>query len=220
MKGEKHAQAKQTGKPDYNAQMKENIGAVLRQPVRPHILLHCCCGPCTAGVAGRLQGFAVTPFFYNPNLDTQAEYDRRAAALHTLLSAAEVGDVSWSPEIVSPYDSAPFYACVQGLESLPEGGERCRACIRMRLAATAQTAAERGIEWFCSTLSISPHKDAEFINEAGTELGARYGVRWLPSDFKKENGFALSVRRSRELGLYRQDYCGCAFSRRGGKSEQ
>ena len=192
-------------KVDYNKLMKEI-------PKRGKLLLHVCCAPCSSSVLPRLEGFDIVPYFYNPNIDTVAEYGKRAEQFIKLGA---------SP-VVEKYDHNEFLSAVRGLENAPEGGERCRKCIAMRLERAAVKAREEGAEWFCSTLSVSPHKDAEFINAVGETLEKKYGVKFLPNDFKKENGFLNSVRLSKQANLYRQNYCGCEFSRRedafGGES--
>lgn len=180
--------------PDYNKLMKEcALGGKL--------LLHVCCAPCSAGVLPRLGGFDILPYFYNPNINTSAEY---------FLRAEQFGKLGVEP-IIEKYEHNEFLQVARGLESEPEGGARCRACIALRLERAAQKAAELKADLFCSTLSVSPHKDARFINETGEALAKKYGVPFLPNDFKKENGFLLSVQRSRECGVYRQNYCGCEF---------
>lgn len=182
---------------DYNKQM---------QTVARHgqtLLLHVCCAPCSAGVLPRLNGFTVVPYFYNPNIDTQEEYDLRAAQFCKL---------GVEPHICA-YDPDEFLRAVRGLEEEKEGGARCKACIAFRLEKTAQYAKQIGADLFCSTLSVSPHKDAAYINEVGARLAQTYGVAFLPNDFKKENGFLLSARISKEKNLYRQSYCGCKFGR-------
>ena len=170
--------------------------------------MHACCAPCSSSVLPRLEGFTVIQYFYNPNIDTLEEYNRRAEQFRKL---------GVTP-VVEKYDHDEFLEKVRGLENLPEGGERCRKCIAMRLRRAAIKAQSCGAEWFCSTLSVSPHKDAEFINETGAALEREFGVKFLPNDFKKENGFLESVRLSKKAELYRQNYCGCEFSRGGRES--
>lgn len=183
---------------DYNKQMKEIDGRGKK------ILLHVCCAPCSAGVLPRLEGFVLSPYFYNPNIDTREEYELRAAQFEKL------GIVP----AVEAYNHAEFLFAVKDKENEPEGGSRCKICIAMRLEKAAQRAKETGADFFCSTLSVSPHKDAQFINATGQKLAEKYGVAFLPNDFKKENGFLLSTERSKEMGLYRQNYCGCEFAKR------
>ena len=183
--------------PDYNRQMN----AIRR--VGQKVLLHVCCAPCTLGVMPRLMGFTVYPFYYNPNIDTKKEYDLRAAQFLKM---------GMQP-FICEYDHWLFLRLSEVWEREPEGGRRCRACIAMRLERTARQAKMIGADYFCSTLSVSPHKDVNFINEMGQVLAAKYGVAFLPNDFKKENGFVLSAIRSKDAGLYRQNYCGCEFGR-------
>ena len=183
-------------KTDYNKLFKEyRRGGTL--------LLHVCCAPCSAGLMPRLNGFNVVPYCYNPNIDTLTEYNLRAS---------QYAKLGMTP-IIEKYDHGEFLNAVKGLESEPEGGERCKVCIQMRLEKAAEKAAEIHADLFCSTLSVSPLKNAEFINAAGARLGEKYGVPFLPNDFKKDNGFLLSTQNSKSAGLYRQTYCGCEFGR-------
>lgn len=201
-----------------NAPMPENLQRELDRlletlaPGRPTLLLHVCCAPCSSYVLEYLrQYFSITLCYYNPNIDSREEYDRRLEALHQLLAATDAASL---PLLAAPYDPAPFLASVQGLEHEPEGGSRCERCFRLRLRHTAETAQQLGSRYFTTTLSISPHKNAALLGQIAAELSAEHGVRHLPSDFKKRGGYQRSIVLSRELGLYRQDYCGCAFSKR------
>ena len=149
--------------------------------------------------------------FYNPNIYPASEYDFRAEELARL-----IGGMGLSDRVrlkMGRYEPSEFTDMAKGLESISEGGDRCRKCYALRLAEAARIAAEDGYDYYTTTLSISPHKNAEWINEIGEEMGALYGVRHLPSDFKKKNGYKRSCALSEEYGLYRQDYCGCVFSR-------
>ena len=181
---------------------------------RPRLLLHACCAPCSSYVLEALTPyFDITVDYYNPNIDTAEEYAHRAAEMRRF--AAQAAELSAPVEVlVAPYAPEEFYAAARGMENLPEGGARCWACYRLRLAHAAQLAAAGGYDYFCTTLSISPHKNAQKLNEIGRETAARYGVAWLPSDFKKKDGFKRSTQLSAEYGMYRQDYCGCVFSKR------
>ena len=144
-------------------------------------------------------------------MDTAEEYARRTDAVRLLLSSADYPNpVSLQ---VAQYDHDPFLRAVSGLESEPEGGARCTRCFELRLEEAARLAANGGYDYFAATLTVSPHKDAPRINRIGREMGEKYGVAWLPSDFKKKDGFKRSIDLSREYGLYRQDYCGCEFSK-------
>ena len=180
---------------------------------RPRLLLHCCCAPCSSYVTEYLHPFfRITVFFYNPNITESEEYEKRKAELKRFLSEApHGGEIDW---IDADYEPERFLAMAMGLEEEPERGRRCEKCFRLRLEKTAQAAKDGGFEWFCTTLSISPHKDAELLMAIGEELAKEYGVPYLPSDFKKKNGYKRSIELSNEYHLYRQDYCGCKYSRR------
>ena len=179
---------------------------------RPRLLLHACCGPCSSAVLERLcRYFEITVLYDNPNTWPAAEYRRRGDELARFAAQAHPEGVRIVEE---PYDPQEFYAAVQGLENEPERGGRCTVCYRLRMERAARYARDHGFDWFTTTLSISPHKDAARINAIGQELAAQYGVPHLPSDFKKQNGYLRSLQLSEEYGLYRQDYCGCEFSAR------
>lgn len=177
---------------------------------RPRLLLHSCCAPCTSAVLERVYPFFdVTLYYFNPNTHPAEEYEKRGAELPKLLRAGGYEDV----EIIwGEYDPTVFFDAVKGLEGEPEGGARCERCFDTRLSGTAAKARELGFEYFGTTLTVSPHKDAEVINRVGFGLSEEYGVAWLPADFKKRDGYLRSIRLSREYGLYRQCYCGCVFS--------
>lgn len=177
---------------------------------RPSLLLQGCCGPCSSYVLEYLtQYFDVTLLFYNPNIRPEAEYGKRLAALRELLekmptaSPVKVLDPGWRGE--------EFMAAVRGLENESEGGARCPVCFRLRLEETARLASENGFDLFGTTLTVSPHKNAPMLNSIGEALEREYGVRWLPSDFKKRNGYLRSIQLSRQYGIYRQKYCGCGL---------
>lgn len=178
----------------------------------PRLLLHACCAPCSSYVLEYLSRyFSITLLFYNPNISPQTEYEKRYAELLRLVKeqphrfSVSVAPCGYDPEI--------FFSAVRGMESLPEGGARCAVCYRMRLEAAAKAAKEGGFDYFTTTLSISPLKDAEKLNAIGAELSGEYGVPYLYSDFKKKEGYKRSVALSREYRLYRQNYCGCIFSK-------
>ncbi|MBE6901118.1 MAG: epoxyqueuosine reductase QueH [Ruminococcaceae bacterium] len=179
----------------------------------PSLLLHSCCAPCSSYCIEYLsQYFAVTILYYNPNIAPEEEFFKRAAEQQRLV--AEMPLKNPVSVIVDEYDADEFYSAVKGMEKLPEGGERCFVCYRLRLERAARYAAEHGFDYFCSTLSISPLKNAAKLNEIGQELSEIYPVQHLPSDFKKKNGYKRSIELSHEYGLYRQNYCGCVFSKR------
>lgn len=180
---------------------------------RPALLLHACCAPCSSAVLERLtERFLVSVLFYNPNISPEAEYRKREAEIERLIREMPAArDVTL---IHAPYEPEAFYEAVRGLEKIPEGGERCFRCYRLRMEAAAAYAKEHGFDYFTTTLSISPLKNAAKLNEIGEELAAQYSVAHLPSDFKKKEGYKRSIALSKEYGLYRQDFCGCVFSKR------
>lgn len=185
----------------------------------PRLLLHACCAPCSSYVLTYLaEYFSITILFYNPNITEQAEYEKRKAELLRLIGELDVKNPISVLE--APWNPDRFFTLSRGLEDCPEGGERCFACYRLRLEKTAQLARENGFDWFTTTLSISPLKNAVKINEIGEELAAQYGVRHLPSDFKKKGGYQQSIVLSKQHHLYRQNYCGCIFSQREAAQKQ
>lgn len=183
---------------------------------RPRLLLHACCAPCSSYVLEYLSHyFEITIFFYNPNIATEEEYVKRGAELKRLI--LEMG-LEGIRVVVPEYDHSVFLKAAQGLEREPERGARCEQCFRLRLAATAAYGAkvsgiEGGFDYICTTLTISPLKDAALLNLIGEQVAEQYGQAYLPSDFKKKGGYQRSVALSHEYNLYRQNYCGCEFSR-------
>lgn len=179
---------------------------------RPRLLLHSCCAPCSSAVLERLtEAFEISVFYYNPNIAPEAEFLRRMEEQARLIERLpHTGKIKL---IRGEYDFEAFEALSKGLEEAPEGGERCTRCFRLRLGKTAQRAAEGGFDYFTTTLSISPLKDAQRLNAIGEEFAQQFGVPYLFSDFKKKNGYKRSCELSAEYGLYRQDYCGCVYSR-------
>ncbi len=179
----------------------------------PRLLLHSCCAPCSSYVLEYLSDyFEITVFYYNPNISPAEEYEKRAAEQQHLIR--ELPAKHPITLVVGAYEPERFYAVSRGLETVPEGGERCFQCYRLRLEEAAKMAAEGGFDYFATTLTISPLKNAGKLNEIGEELSQIYKVEHLPSDFKKKNGYRRSVELSAEYGLYRQNYCGCVFSKR------
>ena len=179
---------------------------------KPTILLHSCCGPCSSSVLELLSKyFDVTVLWYNPNLYPEAEYDRRLKTQKQLIDAIAEDGVQ-AKLLVEPWRSEDYFSRIKGLENEPEEGKRCLECFKIRLEETARIASERGFEWFCTTLTVSSRKDAVAINAIGREAEAKYGVKWLPSEFKKREGNHRSIILSEKYGLYRQEYCGCVFS--------
>ncbi|MDO4323062.1 MAG: epoxyqueuosine reductase QueH [Lachnospiraceae bacterium] len=178
----------------------------------PTLLLHSCCAPCSSYVLEYLSDyFRITVLYYNPNIYPEQEYAHRVEEQKRLIGELPA---RYPIQIIEGrFEPREFYDAVRGLEHIPEGGERCHACFRLRLEEAARTAAAGRFDYFTTTLTISPLKNAAKLNEIGEELAGRYHVRWLPSDFKKRNGYKRSVELSAQYNLYRQDYCGCVFSR-------
>lgn len=179
---------------------------------RPVLFLHCCCAPCSSYVLEYLSGyFELVLFFYNPNITEDDEYGKRKAELIRLVRERfDPGRIRFAD---ADHDREAFFEKVKGLEGEPEGGKRCFVCYEMRLRRTAEMASKAGADYFCTTLSISPHKNAEKLMEIGQRLAGEYGVAYLPSDFKKKGGYKRSIELSKEYGLYRQNFCGCIYSR-------
>ena len=201
--------------------MKDNADIRLRAEIarlaaagqRPRLLVQCCCAPCSSHVLSLLaQGYACTAFFYNPNIMPQQEHALRLQQMQVLL--AQCPDCAGIDLAVPEYQPQEFLDAVRGLEQLPEGGQRCTACYTLRLQKTAEAAAAGGYDAFTTTLSVSPHKDAARLNELGRQLAEQYGVAYVEADFKKNEGYKRSIALSAQYGLYRQDYCGCPFSKR------
>jgi predicted adenine nucleotide alpha hydrolase (AANH) superfamily ATPase len=187
----------------------------------PKLLLHACCAPCSTWCLEYLAPhFDITVFYYNPNIDFEEEYRKRVQEEKRLISEMPLAHPVHFLE--GSYEPEEYHRLVKGHENDPEGGERCGICFRQRLMKTAETASQLGSDCFTTTLTISPLKDADRLNTIGEEAGKSFGVPFLPSDFKKKNGFLRSTQLSREYGLYRQDYCGCSYSRAeaGGRRQQ
>lgn len=191
----------------------------------PKVLLQSCCGPCSSYVLEYLtKHFRVTVLYYNPNIYPETEYFKRLSEQKKLIERLETErPVSF---MECSYDSEAFYKAAEGFEKEREGGSRCERCFILRLEETARLAKENGFDYFGTTLTVSPHKNAQLINKLGEKIGDKYGVKFLYSDFKKKNGYKRSIELSKELDIYRQDYCGCEFSLRDsenvttGNSEQ
>ena len=193
-------------KPDYNKLMLERLSAA---QTPPSVLLHSCCAPCSSHCLSVLAPLAkVTVLYFNPNIFPAEEYEKRKSEQMRFIKEAY-------PQVKvcdCDYDHTLFLAAVKGLEGEKEGGARCTECFRLRLTAAAQAAKTLGCDMFATTLTVSPHKNAPLINEIGREIQAREGVEFLPSDFKKKEGYKHSILLSRRYSLYRQNYCGCEFS--------
>lgn len=190
---------------NYDKLMQEE----LRGAQDKRLLLHSCCAPCSSHCLSELSPqIGVTVLYYNPNLDCAEEYEKRKREQLRFLretGLADFLDCDYAPE--------DYISAVRGLEEEKEGGARCAVCFRLRLERTAREAKARGFDYFATTLTVSPLKNARLINEIGFAVAEEVGVPYLPSDFKKRGGYLHSVRLSEEYGLYRQDYCGCAFSK-------
>ncbi len=192
----------------------EDAGA--REGGAPSLFLHSCCAPCSSYVLEYLrQYFRITVFYYNPNITEDAEYRKRVEEQKRLIAAYNQKAQGYAIEVLEgDYEPDRFFQIAKGLEACPEGGERCFACYELRLLETAKRAQAGNYDYFTTTLSISPLKNAAKLNEIGEKLAASCGVAWLPSDFKKRDGYKRSIELSKEYELYRQDYCGCVYSRR------
>jgi len=207
-------------KNNYQAALDAELTRIVSENTLPRLLLHACCAPCSSYVLEYLTGyFDITLYFYNPNITEREEYDKRAAELLRLIS--ELPHQNPIRAIICAHESERFFALSRGLETLPEGGARCFACYRERLEATAAfMAAHRDeYDYFATTLTVSPHKNAAKLNEIGFALAEDYGIAWLPSDFKKREGYKRSIELSRQYDLYRQDYCGCMYSQNAKRFE-
>lgn len=197
---------------NYQKELDQLIAGFVKEGRVPTLLLHSCCAPCSSYCLEYLtQYFHITVFFYNPNIAPKEEYERRVEEQRRLIEKLPVPyPISFR---LGNYDTEVFYAMTKGLEKVPEGGKRCFGCYELRLREAAIAAKELKFDYFTTTLSISPHKNATKLNEIGTAVGEEYEVKYLPSDFKKKNGYKRSVELSKEYDLYRQDYCGCVFSK-------
>lgn len=197
---------------NYAKELEQLIQKLQQEGKVPRLLLHACCAPCSSAVLEYLsQYFAITLLYYNPNIAPLEEYKKREAELRRLVSQMKFTHPV--ELLLCQYDGQAFVQAARGLEGEPEGGKRCEACFRLRLRYAAQEAARLRFDYYTTTLSISPMKNAPLLNQLGEEIGREFGVAHLPSDFKKKDGYKRSVQLSKEYDLYRQDYCGCAFSK-------
>lgn len=204
---------------NYQKEMEKLILKNQKEGRVPKLLLHSCCAPCSSYVLEYLSDyFEITVFYYNPNIFPESEYTKRILEQQMLIQDMKfMYPVSF---IAGNYERERFYEIARGLEHLKEGGERCFKCYEIRLEEAAKIAKEIEYDYFTTSLSISPMKNAEKLNEIGTKIAAKYGVEYLQSDFKKKNGYKRSIELSKEYGLYRQDYCGCEFSFRDRQLEK
>lgn len=196
---------------NYQKELEEKIAAHQSRGEVPTLLLHSCCAPCSSYVLAYLsEYFRITVWYYNPNIYPPEEYRHRAQEQQRFLQ--EFPMRYQAAFLEGPYDTERFYQMAKGMEDLPEGGARCSACYELRLREAAVCAKRIGADYFTTTLSISPLKDAQKLNAIGARLAQEYGVAYLYSDFKKKNGYLRSSQIAKEYGMYRQDYCGCIFS--------
>jgi len=198
-------------KRNYQIEMEKELARLHKAGERPLLALHSCCAPCSSAVLERLnEAFRIVVYYYNPNISPEAEFSHRAEEQMRLATEMPLRDVS---VVQGEYDPNTFFERVRGHEGDPEGGERCGICFEMRLRQTAEFARQIGADYFTTTLSISPLKNAKRLNAIGEALAEEYGIKYLVSDFKKKDGYRRSVALSEEYGLYRQDFCGCVFSK-------
>lgn len=198
-------------KRNYQAEMEEIISNHKSKDETPTLLLHSCCAPCSSYVLESLSDFfKITVFYYNPNIYPDEEYYKRVLEQQKFIEQFPAKNpISF---LEGNFDKDKFYKMAKGLEDLPEGGERCFKCYELRLRQSARIAKKLSMDYFTTTLSISPLKSADKLNEIGAFLAKEYGISYLPSDFKKKNGYKRSVDLSNEYGIYRQNYCGCVYS--------
>ncbi len=214
-------------KRNYSKELDKKIEEFETDGRRPRLLLHACCAPCSSYCLEFLREFFdVTVFFFNPNITEEEEYRKRVIEEKRLIEEynRQVENMSFDKMnstvragridiIEGDYDPKIFYEAVKGYEDCREGGDRCRKCFELRLSETARVARERGFDLITTTLTISPLKNAEVLNEVGEAAAAAEGIAFLPSDYKKKNGYKRSIELSNMFGLYRQDFCGCSFSK-------
>ena len=214
--------------PNYSKMLEKEIQRFDEAGRKPTLLLHSCCAPCSSYVLEYLrEHFRITVFYYNPNITAVEEYRYRLAEEKRLIEAYNLQVETRNFEgmnstaeamkidiLEAPYDPEDYLEAVKGYEDCPEGSQRCWICFEMRLRKSAEAASKGGFDYFTTTLTISPLKNAAKLNEIGERVGAEYGVHFLPSDFKKKDGYKRSISLSKQFDLYRQNYCGCAFSKR------
>lgn len=204
---------------NYQKELDRLIERIQKEQIVPRLLLHSCCAPCSSYVLEYLaEYFEITVFYYNPNIFPESEYTKRILEQQMLIGEMKTKHpISF---LAGSYDRERFLEIAEGLEHLKEGGERCFKCYELRLTEAARIAKEGSFDYYTTTLSISPMKNAEKLNEIGVKVAGQYGVDYLQSDFKKKNGYKRSIELSNEYGLYRQDYCGCEYSYRDRQREK
>ncbi len=197
---------------NYQKELDKVIEKNLAENKIPSLLLHVCCAPCSSYCLEYLsQYFSITVYYYNPNISLKEEYGYRLSEEKRLVSLMNFKNPVTIVE--GRYNPREFFDVVKGLENEPEGGRRCEQCFRLRLESAAQIAAEKGFDYFTTTLTISPLKNADMLNSIGAQMVEKYGINWLYSDFKKREGYKRSIVLSKQYDLYRQNYCGCVFSK-------
>lgn len=198
---------------NYSNETEKVIEQIKKTNTKPSLLLHACCAPCSSYVIEYLSKyFNITIYYYNPNISPIQEYNFRLEELSRLLK--EMKEAENIEILPCEYEAEFFYQMAKGMEQEKEGGERCFKCYKLRLEKTAEAAKEKKFDYFTTTLSISPYKNAQKLNEIGKELSEKYNIPYLYSDFKKKNGYKRSIELSKEYDLYRQDYCGCIYSKK------
>ncbi|MDD7592835.1 MAG: epoxyqueuosine reductase QueH [Peptoniphilaceae bacterium] len=198
---------------NYQKKMEEIIQSFPEDGPKPRLLLHSCCGPCSTAVLERLRdAFDITVYYYNPNIYPPEEYAFREREQRELLERLDAPNGLHFMK--APYRPEEYDAAVKGFEPAPEGGSRCARCFDLRLREAGRVAKAGNFDYFTTTLSLSPHKNAQLLNTIGARVAAEVGIPYLFSDFKKQNGFTRSVELTKEFGMYRQDYCGCQYSYR------
>ncbi len=198
-------------KPNYQLELDKTLAKITQENIRPRLLLHACCAPCSSYVLEYLtKYFDITVFFYNPNISPESEYLHRVSEIKRLISEM-CPTVHF---IEGRYEPKKFYDMAKGLEDAPERGERCLKCYRMRIEESAVIAKQGNFDYFTTTLSISPQKDSHVLNSIGKEISEIYDIPYLYSDFKKKGGYKRSIELSAQFHLYRQNFCGCIYSKR------
>lgn len=203
---------------NFQKEMDKLTAKLSAQGIVPTLLLHSCCAPCSSYVLEYLsEYFSINVLYYNPNISKKEEYTLRLEEQRKLIEAMNFKNPVTLTE--GEWDTGSFFEIAKGLEACPERGERCKKCYRLRLEYTAKKASELGADFFATTLTLSPLKDAKVLNETGEELSEKYGVKYLASDFKKREGYKRSLQLSKEYGLYRQNFCGCIYSQLASNKE-
>ena len=198
---------------NYNVEMEKIIGDLQKENKIPKLLLHSCCAPCSSHVITTLTPyFDITIIYYNPNIEPKEEYEKRKQEEIRFIN--EFPNINRLDFMDCDYNNELFHNEIKGLEDIPEGGKRCFKCYELRMDYTAKKALENNYDFFATTLTVSPLKNSIILNQIGEELQTKYNIKYLYSDFKKKNGYKNSIELSKEYNLYRQDYCGCIYSKK------